>query len=126
MKIWRASNILLLVLGMVAGLAAHVDSSNSKNKGKNKLSSAFEFVARVFVSTEGTTAPAEDHPRGLQVIGAGFSRTGTKSTEEALRRVIGGKVYDFTSFASRNCSPPYSPSLSSIWNKCAKSCANVS
>ena len=32
-------------------------------------------------------------PRGLQVIGGGFARTGTKSTEAALLR-LGHKIYD--------------------------------
>ena len=36
---------------------------------------------------------AQAPPRGLQVIGGGFARTGTKSTEAALLR-LGHKIYD--------------------------------
>ena len=36
---------------------------------------------------------APTKPRGLQVIGGGFARTGTKSTEAALLR-LGHKIYD--------------------------------
>ena len=36
---------------------------------------------------------APSKPRGLQVIGGGFARTGTKSTEAALLR-LGHKIYD--------------------------------
>ena len=36
---------------------------------------------------------APTKPRGLQVIGGGFARTGTKSTEAALLK-LGHKIYD--------------------------------
>ena len=36
---------------------------------------------------------AQAPPRGLQVIGGGFARTGTKSTEAALLK-LGHKIYD--------------------------------
>ena len=40
-------------------------------------------------------------PRGLQVIGGGFARTGTKSTEAALLR-LGHKIYDTRSILECN------------------------
>ena len=40
-------------------------------------------------------------PRGLQVIGGGFARTGTKSTEAALLK-LGHKIYDTRSILECN------------------------
>ena len=44
---------------------------------------------------------APTKPRGLQVIGGGFARTGTKSTEAALLR-LGHKIYDTRSILECN------------------------
>ena len=44
---------------------------------------------------------AQAPPRGLQVIGGGFARTGTKSTEAALLR-LGHKIYDTRSILECN------------------------
>lgn len=54
---------------------------------------AFKFVGGFFgLDREREEVESKLVP-GLQVIGAGFSRTGTKSTEAALLR-LGHKVYD--------------------------------
>ena len=44
---------------------------------------------------------AQAPPRGLQVIGGGFARTGTKSTEAALLK-LGHKIYDTRSILECN------------------------
>ena len=58
-------------------------------------SSAFRFVGGFLgLDKERESASrSSDKAAGLQVIGAGFSRTGTKSTEAALIR-LGHKIYD--------------------------------
>ena len=54
------------------------------------------------VAAAGTiTSRAQAPPRGLQVIGGGFARTGTKSTEAALIR-LGHKIYDTRSILECN------------------------
>jgi len=56
-------------------------------------SEAFKFVGGFLGFDAERAAQAPKQPAGLSVIGAGFPRTGTKSTETALIR-LGHKIYD--------------------------------
>ena len=78
--------MLRLVCTLVAAsvVTASVDSSGTRWEAA-KLVSGFLGLDK----QREAAAP----PRGLQVIGGGFARTGTKSTEAALLR-LGHKIYD--------------------------------
>jgi hypothetical protein len=72
---------LLTLLAIMATVASSKDSS--------KLYQAFDFV-RGFLHYKPTDTSTK---KGLRVIGAGFARTGTKSTEKALL-MLEHKIYD--------------------------------
>ena len=75
---------LVLTTAAPGAVAAAVDSSATRWEAA-RLVSGFLGLDK----QREAAAP----PRGLQVIGGGFARTGTKSTEAALLR-LGHKIYD--------------------------------
>lgn len=95
--------LLLLVSAATAAAATNGASDDSSTSSattittattaetSNKLYQAFDFIRGFlfYKPTEITTSPKQ----GLTVIGAGFARTGTKSTETALLQ-LGHKIYD--------------------------------
>ena len=56
----------------------------------SKLSDAGQFVGSFF----GFSGAAASQGSKLSLIGAGFARTGTKSTQEALEHLGNYKIYD--------------------------------
>ena len=76
--------MLRLLCALVLTTAAAVDSSATRWE-------AARLVSGFLGLDKQREAPSK--PRGLQVIGGGFARTGTKSTEAALLR-LGHKIYD--------------------------------
>ena len=75
---------LVCTLVATAVVSATVDSTGTRWEAA-KLVSGFLGLDK--------QREAQAPPRGLQVIGGGFARTGTKSTEAALQR-LGHKIYD--------------------------------
>ena len=75
---------LVLTTAAPGAVAAAVDSSATRWEAA-RLVSGFLGLDK----QREAAAP----PRGLQVIGGGFARTGTKSTEAALLK-LGHKIYD--------------------------------
>ena len=75
---------LVLTIAAPGAGAAAVDSSATRWE-------AARLVSGFLGLDKQREAPSK--PRGLQVIGGGFARTGTKSTEAALLR-LGHKIYD--------------------------------
>ena len=78
--------MLRLVITLIAAsvVTASVDSTGTRWEAA-KLVSGFLGLDK--------QREAQAPPRGLQVIGGGFARTGTKSTEAALIK-LGHKIYD--------------------------------
>ena len=86
--------MLRLVCTLVAAsvVTASVDSTGTRWEAA-KLVSGFLGLDK--------QREAQAPPRGLQVIGGGFARTGTKSTEAALLK-LGHKIYDTRSILECN------------------------
>ena len=83
---------LVCTLVVAAVVTASVDSTGTRWEAA-KLVSGFLGLDK--------QREAQAPPRGLQVIGGGFARTGTKSTEAALLR-LGHKIYDTRSILECN------------------------
>jgi hypothetical protein len=82
------------VLAAATLLAAARREADAARFSKEKLVRAFEFVTDFVFLRNSMKYTGELH--GLQIIGAGFSRTGTKSIETALQK-LGHRVYDLRS-----------------------------
>mmetsp|Transcript_44757 Transcript_44757/g.130320 ORF Transcript_44757/g.130320 Transcript_44757/m.130320 type:complete len:349 (+) Transcript_44757:94-1140(+) len=80
------ATVVAAAIAAAAGPAGAGEASRSRE--------AFKFVSGFFgFDRAREEAAARESAAGLSVIGAGFSRTGTKSLEAALLR-LGHKVYD--------------------------------
>ena len=89
---WKSSYTLAL-FGSCCCCIGILAAQQQQQQSSRKLAGAFEFVLDFVRRKHSSHIMDESSPKGLQIIGAGFARTGTKSTEEALK-LLGHKVYD--------------------------------
>ena len=92
--------LVILQTIQIHASATTTTTTTTNDKGPlQELYNAAHFLTELFVGHKKKqhiaqhNIPAGPSAQGLQVIGAGFARTGTKSTEAALN-LLGYKVYD--------------------------------
>ena len=92
--------LVILQTIQIHASATTTTTTTTNDKGPlQELYNAAHFLTELFVGHKKEqhiaqhSIPASPSAQGLQVIGAGFARTGTKSTEAALN-LLGYKVYD--------------------------------
>ncbi|GAX23352.1 hypothetical protein FisN_15Lh067 [Fistulifera solaris] len=92
---WKSSytTTVLLVGSCCLGVLAVAAQQQQQSRSNSKLAGAFEFVLDFVRRKHSSHIDDDSATNGMQVLGAGFARSGTKSTEEALK-ILGHKVYD--------------------------------